>query len=149
MQQLNNIFKGVAEVALPSHSFLFERWSNAAEKIHSQSLPAVIHIIPQSVALELNTMQTRAKNTTTCLLAFFRLCPSLDASGEEMAEVIDMCKADAMLFLSELIRRDRIEVQNNIRLQVTEAGYSACLAGVVMELQVLTPSESLCSLASE
>lgn len=144
MKQINDIFKSVAEAVLPSHSFLFERWSNADEKIHTHSLPAVLHIIPQSVSLEMNAMQTRAKNTTSCLVAFFRLCPSLDASGEEMAEVIDQCKADAMLFLSELIRRDRIEVQNNIRLQVTEAGYSACLAGVVMELQVLTPSESLC-----
>lgn len=146
MKKLNDIFKSVAEVALPSHSYSFERWSNAAEKIHSQSLPAVIHIVPRSIDVELNAFQTKAKSTVTCLLAFFDLCPSLDASGEETVIVVDRCKEDARKFLAELIRRDGVEIIGNVRMEVTEARFAAALAGIVMEVKVTTNAESLCEI---
>lgn len=145
MQKINNIFKAVAQEVMPSHSFLFERWSNAAEKIHHTSLPAVIHIIPQSVEMELNPMQTRARSTTTCLLAFFDKCPSLDASGEEMAVVIDRCKDNAKAFLAHLIHKTNLTIEGEIKMEVTEAMGRACLAGVVCEFEVQDNFSALCS----
>lgn len=145
MQKLNNIFKRVASEVLPTHSYLFERWSNAHEKIHNTSLPAVIHIVPQQVTMELNQMQTKARSTTTCLLAFFDLCPSLDASGEEVAQVIDKCKANAKAFLAELVRLDDITMTGDVQMEVTEARGMAALAGVILEFKVIGNYEALCS----
>lgn len=145
MQKLNNIFKRVASEVLPTHSYLFERWSNAHEKIHKASLPAVIHIVPQQVTMELNQMQTKARSTTTCLLAFFDLCPSLDASGEEVAQVIDKCKANAKAFLAELVRLDDITMTGDVQMEVTEARGMAALAGVILEFKVIGNYEALCS----
>jgi hypothetical protein len=145
MQKLNNIFKRVASEVLPTHSYLFERWSNAHEKIHKASLPAVIHIVPQQVTMELNQMQTKARSTTTCLLAFFDLCPSLDASGEEVAQVIDKCKANAKAFLAELVRLDDITMTGDVQMEVTEARGMAALAGVILEFNVIGNYETLCS----
>lgn len=145
MQALNNIFKRVASAVLPSHSYLFERWSNAHEKIHKAKLPAVIHVVPQQVTMELNQMQTKARSTTTCLIAFFDLCPSLDASGEEVAQVIDKCKADAKAFLSELVRVDEVTITGEVQMEVTEARGMAALAGVILEFKVVGNFESLCS----
>lgn len=144
MQTLNNIFKRVASAVLPSHSYLFERWSNAHEKIHKAKLPAVIHVVPQQVTMELNQMQTKARSTTTCLLAFFDLCPSLDASGEEVAQVIDKCKADAKAFLAELVRVDEVTITGEVQMEVTEARGMAALAGVILEFKVVGNFESLC-----
>jgi hypothetical protein len=145
MQKLNDIFKRVASEVLPTHSYLFERWSNAHEKIHKASLPAVIHIVPQQVTMELNQMQTKARSTTTCLLAFFDLCPSLDASGEEVAQVIDKCKANAKAFLAELVRLDDITMTGDVQMEVTEARGMAALAGVILEFKVIGNYEALCS----
>lgn len=145
MQKLNDIFKRVASDVLTTHSYLFERWSNAHEKIHKAPLPAVIHIVPQQVTMELNTMQTKARSTTTCLLAFFDLCPSLDASGEEVAQVIDKCKADAKAFLAELVRVDGVAVTGDVQMEVTEARGMAALAGVILEFKVVGNFEALCS----
>ena len=144
MQELNNIFKRVAAQVLPSHTYLFERWSNAHEKIHKAKLPAVIHIVPQQVTMELNQMQTKARSTTTCLIAFFDLCPSLDASGEEVAQVIDKCKADAKVFLAELVRVDEVTITGEVQMEVTEARGMAALAGVILEFKVVGNYESLC-----
>lgn len=145
MKKLNALFKSVAFDVLPRHTYLFERWSNAAEKIHSNSLPAVIHIMPHSVKLELNAMQSKIRPTTSCLVAFFDLCPSLDASGDEMAGGIVRCRDDAKRFLAELVRRDGIEVVGDVRLEIAVASYAAAVAGVVMEFDVVTKYESLCS----
>lgn len=134
----------MASAVLPSHTYLFERWSNAHEKIHKAKLPAVIHVVPQQVTMELNQMQTKARSTTTCLLAFFDLCPSLDASGEEVAQVIDKCKAYAKAFLAELVRVDEVTITGEVQMEVTEARGMAALAGVILEFKVVGNFESLC-----
>lgn len=145
MKKLNALFKSVAFDVLPNHSYLFERWSNAAEKVHFQALPAVIHVVPKAMKVELNKFQTQIKPTTTCLVAFFDLCPSLDASGEEVAEVVDRCREDAKRFLAELVRRDGVEVVGDVLFEIAEARHAACLAGVVMQFDVATYQEALCN----
>jgi hypothetical protein len=145
MQKLNDIFKRVASEVLPTHTYLFERWSNAHEKIHKASLPAVIHIVPQQVTMELNQVQTKVKSTTTCLLCFFDKCPALDASGEEMSVVIDRCKDNSKAFLAELVRVDGVAVTGDVQMEVTEARGMAALAGVILEFKVVGNYEALCA----
>lgn len=145
MTELNEIFKQVAQTVLPAHSYLFERWSNAHEKLNNTDIPAVIHIVPHSITMELNEMQTKTRNTTTCMVAFFDLCPSLDASGEDIAKVADKCKDDARAFLRELTRKDGIEIIGSVRMEVAEASGMIALAGVVLEMNIRTSYESLCS----
>lgn len=145
MKKLNNLFKSVANMVLPNHTYLFEDWESASEKVHSHELPVVIHVLPHTITMQLNEMQTKARNTTNCLLAFFDLCPSVDASGEEVAEVVDRCKTNARAFLQQLLREDGMEVMGDVRMEVATARGMAALAGVVMEINVRTASESLCT----
>lgn len=149
MQKLNNIFKRVASEVLPTHTYLFERWSNAHEKIHKASLPAVIHIVPQQITMELNSTQTKTRSTTTCLLAFFDKCPALDASGEQVAQVIDKCKDDARAFLAQLVRVDNVAITGEVMIEATEARGMAALAGVILEFKVVGNFEPLCVGASK
>ena len=149
MQELNNIFKAVASEVLPTHTYLFERWSNAIAKIHKFPLPAVVHVVPQQMTMELNQVQTKVKNTTTCLLCFFDKCPALDASGEEVAQVIDKCKDDARAFLAQLVRVDDVTISGEVLIEATEAKGSAALAGVILEFKVVGNFEPLCAGASK
>lgn len=148
MKKLNDLFKSVAQMVLPSHTYLFEDMATAAEKIHSHDLPVVIHVLPYTITMQLNEMQTKTRSTTNCLLAFFDLCPSIDASGEEFAEVVDKCKTNARAFLQQLLREDGVEVIGDVRMEVSYAKDMAALAGVVMEVNVRTASESLCTEAT-
>jgi hypothetical protein len=144
LKQLNDLFKEVVADVLPNHSYIFDRWSNAAEKVHTTDMPAVIHVIPKRQQYTLNTQQTKIGTTTSCLVAFFDLCPSLDADGEEMAEVLDRCQEAAQRFFSALTYRNGIAIVGDVNVETAEASYSACLAGVVCEFRIKAKDKAIC-----
>ena len=144
MIELNELFKGIVEEALPNYAYLFERWSNAAEKVHSTDLPVVMNIVPKTQRLQLNEKQTKYGTTTSCLVAFFNLCPSLDASGEEVAAVVDECRNAAQKFLAHLVESYDVELVGDVNVEIAEASYAACLAGVVLDFQVKQKPKVLC-----
>lgn len=130
-QSVESKIRSVAE-KMTCIRYMFDNWAMANVKLDSNSLPAMLNVLP--VSGKLNVGKLQMKDYPNLLIAFMDKV-DLDFNGDDADNVIERCKAYAQEFIL-MINQSKLfqQIDGDIPYSVFYDKLDVNVAGITLEL---------------